>query len=1711
MHSLFKSALEAARSVSSQLDKTFEEAVRDTGESRPPVSDSACSSRRRLQSNSPGTSQADLHRRGPGAASLSPGDPRHGLFDLDTRSGAEGRSRAARRPGLASAAEATRGADAEAKRVYTSEAGGASGAGFGLATGSFGADLSSEDLRARARELGGNALEGVARFWGRMREDAAAAAQAAASQLGAGTDAALEEEAEKRREEIRRQRRRERLLLEERQRQREHAAGPSRRSHPESGEEGARRQEARRNEVHLLKEDEASKPAASEGDEARKGQRGDSWTSLGHKQREEGPSKEQNALLPHPGRAAPQPQPPPPPPPPRDLLCAESAHAAHADGTPLERRHRRNSGVSRTDGETPAPSVRLGHPLGLVPASGPCVRSSDVCGDLGEDLLAFPRPAPRENEDHLLSPVKGTPDNDLFSATGSPSHPLPSAGRPPRSTTSTSLAPSTGDPFVDLSSVPAPPLVTSKGDSCHSPSLSALRDVFSSPAPLDNPSESLASAVLETGKAPEALQEVPETLEAVRCSSDLRGHASRIACTQERPPDSAALHALHAEADRNGSAAPDSGAGALERRTLQAGEVSGSLAPEESSRNEDFLEVLHEEATSEETQAARLRLQAKVARRHSSDVEEMAAASSPSEAAKTNSEVALQGASGGEKAVLLDGAGHVKTTSGDLAGVSLDGGSLPLCHRSRSVSEGSKGEAGDCVGGEESAFDEPASLAPAVDGAKDKAPSETDACAGGRSSATDLPGEEAEFGGLGLAERRKETQFAVEDGGRLGGLAFQQETRFPLLRDFESDCETRAPPNQEKAVRETRGEGRDSEGLCVAAARRERSHAEGEGAVEASVAEEAAAGVDRERNFGESLDHLCGEKSPFENSFDACEGRTASTAQESTRDGRGSRFRLEEREPAGAGSIREKRFAGSPAIEEKDADEKERDRERSGALAVSLLDSAPCCASRTGGEAPPHHAFARFSPPASSSPFSGPRESPMTATTGRELAQEQKEEKTPSSPATERACPLEGLVEEPPLAPPSPVDLMSAEHPTPVDADSSRAQGPGEGTLATALGSSGDSSWEGRYRRLEARMHAREEELEEKLRLRELQLHEKATQLAAFVEGQAEMEQRASVEQQLRQQIEDLEQQTESLLQTVDAVNSEAREQRQLAQAAQAEKDEMEQEAHRLSRRMAQLEQSNKRLRADLQTIRSERDSLLTNNEALSKKTSRLQTQASRMNEAETQLEELREENGSLQQQLQAAQSERQSLQNDLEGVHCQLREAQLREEEILKKHAEALEKSRSNSELLSVNSQLQSQLEERSTQLLESEKRSEEKEAELQSEIAELKKKVEELETELATSTSPLLSRLAAAEQQAACAREEGARLSVEIRKRMEAEIEEIRGRAAEEKRLLSNEIDRKHAEASELRKQLETLKLEESVKAPTDAAADEREIQALRATRADLEEQLRHTRSLLKSKDMQIDALRKAVEELREEIRKEECVASTGSPRLERAEEKKQEEKRPGRGGTGGAGDREPERARGELLETPHPRGDSQSHPGPAHAVSETGVGDVCESQDAGERQGSEELRESQKPRETTEAPSSTAFASSPSALPSTFCSQTLAALQSHTFGKQAIRQVAALQAELSVTMEQRNAFEAQCERLMQEKDALNARIEELQWKRGGPGTEEEKLEAAAELIGELQDELEEQQEVVRMYKEQAEEYARTIAELLSQIEERKTSTER
>ncbi|KYF41755.1 hypothetical protein TGARI_258080A, partial [Toxoplasma gondii ARI] len=1183
MHSLFKSALEAARSVSSQLDKTFEEAVRDTGESRPPVSDSACSSRRRLQSNSPGTSQADLHRRGPGAASLSPGDPRHGLFDLDTRSGAEGRSRAARRPGLASAAEATRGADAEAKRVYTSEAGGASGAGFGLATGSFGADLSSEDLRARARELGGNALEGVARFWGRMREDAAAAAQAAASQLGAGTDAALEEEAEKRREEIRRQRRRERLMLEERQRQREHAAGPSRRSHPESGEEGARRQEARRNEVHLLKEDEASKPAASEGDEARKGQRGDSWTSLGHVQREEGPSKEQNALLPHPGRAASQPQPPPPPPPPRDLLCADSAHAAHADETPLERRHRRNSGVSRTDGETPAPSVRLSHPLGLVPASGPCVRSSDVCGDLGEDLLAFPRPAPRENEDHLLSPVKGTPDNDLFSATGSPPHPLPSAGRPPRSTTSTSLAPSTGDPFVDLSSVPAPPLDTSKGDSCRSPSLSALRDVFSSPAPLDNPSESLVSAVLETVKAPEALQEVPETLEAVCCSSDLRGHASRIACTQERLPDSAALHALHEEADRNGSAAPDSAAGALERRTLQAGEVSGSLAPEESSRNEDFLEVLHEEATSEETQAARLRLQAKVAQRHSSDVEEMAAASSPSEAAKTNSEVALQGASGGEKTVFLDGAGHVKTTSGDLAGASLDGGSLPLCHRSRCVSEGSKGEAGDCVGGEESAFDEPASLAPAVDGAKDKAPSETDACAGGRSSATDLPGEEAEFGGLGLAERRKETQFAVEDGGRLGGLAFQQETRFPLLRDFESDCETRAPPNQEKAVRETRGEGRDSEGLCVAAARRERSHAEGEGAVEASVAEEAAAGVDRERNFGESLDHLCGEKSPFENSFDACEGRTASIAQESTRDGRGSRFRLEEREPAGAGSIREKRFAGSPEIEEKDANEKERDRERSGALAVSLLDSAPCCASRTGGEAPLHHAFARFSPPASSSPFSGPRESPMTATTGRELAQEQKEEKTPSSPATERACPLEGLVEEPPLPPPSPVDVMNAEHPTPVDADSSRAQGPGEGTLATALGSSGDSSWEGRYRSLEARMHAREEELEEKLRLRELQLHEKATQLAAFVEGQAEMEQRASVEQQLRQQIEDLEQQTESLLQTVDAVNSEAREQRQLAQAAQAEKDEMEQEAHRLSRRMAQLEQSNKRLRADLQ------------------------------------------------------------------------------------------------------------------------------------------------------------------------------------------------------------------------------------------------------------------------------------------------------------------------------------------------------------------------------------------------------------------------------------------------------------------------------------------------------------------------------------------------
>ncbi|KEP66482.1 UNVERIFIED_CONTAM: hypothetical protein HHA_258080 [Hammondia hammondi] len=1714
MHSLFKSALEAARSVSSQLDKTFEEAVRDTGESRPPASDSACSSRRLLQSDSSGASRADLHRRGPGAASLSHGDSRHGS-DLDTRSGAEARSRAASRPGPTSAAEATRGSDAEPKRVFTSEAGGASGTGFGLAKGPFGADLSSEDLRARARELGGNALEGVARFWGRVREDAAAAAQAAASQLGAGTDAALEEETEKRREEIRRQRRRERLMLEERQRQREQreqrdqAEDPSRRSRPETGEEGARRQEARRDEVHLLKEDEAGRPAASERDEARVRQRGDSWARLDHIEREEGPSKEKNASPPHPGRASPQLQPPPPPPPrpPRDLLSAESAHAPRADGTPLGSTDRRSSGVSRADGETPAPSARLGDPLGLVPASGPRARSSDVCGDLGEDLLAFPRPAPREKEDHLHSPVKYTPDSDHCSVTGSPSHPLPSAAHPQRSPTFTSLSPSTGDPLVDLSSVPAPSLDTSKEDSCRSPTLSAFPDVFSSPSPPENPCGSSACALLEAVKAPESpesLKEVPETLEAVCLLSDVRGHASRIACTQQESPDSASVHALHTEEDRSGPEAPESAAGALERRALEAGEVSGSLGPEVSSRNEDFLEMLHEEATSEETQA-RLRLQTNEARRHSSDVEEMAAAASPSEAAKSNSEVMLQEDSGGEKAASLDGAVHVKTSSGDLAGVSLDCGTLPLCRRSCSVSGGSKEEAGGCVGGEESAFDEPALLAPALDGAKDKTSSETDACAGGHSSATDLRGEEAEVGGLDLAERRRETQFAVEEGRRLGGLAFQQETQFPLLRDFERACETRAPPNQEKAVLESRGEGRNSEGLCVAA-RRERSHAEGEGAVEASVAEEAVAGVDGERNFGESLEHVCGEKPHFENSFDACEGRPASTAHEGTRDDRGSRCSVEERDHADGGSFREKSFGGSAEIEEKHVDGKERDRKKSSALTVSLLDTAPSCASRTG-EVPPHRGFAGFSPPPSSSPFSCPRESPMTAAPDRELTKEQREEIAPSSPATELVCPLEGQIEEPRLPPASPVDVLNAAHPTPVEADSSRAQGPGEGTLATALGSNGDS-WEGRYRRLEARMHAREEELEEKLRLRERQVHEKATQLAAFVECQAEMERRTSVEQQLRQQIEDLEQQTESLLQTVDAVNSEAREQRQLAQAAQAEKDEVEQEAHRMSRRMVQLEQSNRRLRADLQTIRAERDSLLANNEVLSKKTHRLQTQASRTNEAETQLEELREENGSLQQQLQAAQSERQSLQSDLEGLHRQLREAQLREEDILKKHAEALEKSRSNSELLSVNSQLQSQLEERSTQLLESEKRSEEKEAELQSEIAEMQNKVEELETALATSTSPLLSRLAAAEQQAACAREEAARLSVELRKRMEAEIEEIRSRAAEEKQLLSNEVDRTNAEASELRRQLETLKLQESVKAPTADVPDEKEIQALRATQADLEEQLRHARSLLKSKDTQIDALRKAVEELREEIRKEECVASTGSHRLERAEEKKEEEKPPGR--EKGAGDQEPERARGEL-ETPHPRGDSQSHPGPAHAVSETDSGDVCERPDAGERQRSEELRESQKPRETPAAPSSAAFASSPSALRSTLCSQTLAALQSHTFGKQAIRQVAALQTELRVTVEQRNAFEAQCERLMQEKDALNARIEELQWKRGGPGTQEEKLEAAAELIGELQDELEEQQDVVRMYKEQAEEYAKTIAELLSQIEEKNTLTER
>ncbi|CBZ53040.1 conserved hypothetical protein [Neospora caninum Liverpool] len=1877
MHSLFKSALEAARSVSSQLDKTFEEAVRDTGEPRPPASfNSARPSRRRVPSDGPQSSESrtDLQQRILNAPASSPHGypqrkPSAGAACPDGRIAGDAYSPAAKQSKRADPASAVEPVDRTP-------------AAAGIGKGTFGGDVTSEDLRARARELGGHALEGVARFWGRMREDATAAAQAAAAQLGGGTDASLEEaEYERRREEVRRQRRRERLMLQERQRQKREAEEEDARCAEGRGEdeEGSRRQEAEHG-VNPLQEDEARSRGLGRDERTQ--------AATGHLKATRGqtqvivipsfPSSPAPASLPP---LTPQPPPPPPPlPAPCDLLSVEPVHA-DVHGTPLGRVSSRTSGVSVGNGATTTPIVSLGDPLGVVEGAGPRGGVSDRCEEPGEDLLSSPPPAKEDGRMDFLdsSPVLSNA-NDPFSCTAeSPSPLLPSVpglpssfsfSLPLGSSGSSSRSRLANETLTDAltSPVPAPPLAGGSMPSCRSGPLSPGLPLPSRPSPRPG-SPSGASASPTPAEAPRPSPDLPahadsvaraqqETEAAWRAAVCARASAAEVslaagaaqaadAIATSAAGDAAEDAALAASAGATAVAAEAAGAAAVvtaaasraaadaeraaelasmhaerakmevaklareSRRAIQelswVGGGAGESPGEERcsgggdlSRNApgDLLERLQDEATLRETQAATLRRAADEGRRQVGEIWTMAeeAAEAAEEAslaakeARGDAEAARQAESGADRAAFLAAQMTIEAALGDSPCLAtLAAGDPPTGRRSRAVSAGS-GPCGDvrgATGGGSDAFDEVFLLAATRDMEARVEGGERSAAAACSERLPCPPaGDGAAIGGLARGEILRGV--GIEAERSLGERAAQKETAglpqppgsegeepnsTPLAAYGERTVSAAAEADEEASPGRAR-HGDSSEELPTADRRQGESASEvgdasawsgdatrGE-AMAVCVAQQALAGDDgerhpREREPGESAQQEKRGDEPKSPSAAAEEEALAApgTQHPAGGDGGGKETRGDNLRPSPAGYPDGRR-----------TEERGRERERSCLSSSSPWLLASDISGASGaGEALPSPRRERSSP-ASVPPDLG--ESCVPTCAGRQPVEEAEASAYALSRGAVCASPASGEVDEPPRAPASPftstranptvsqtaapaaaawaADALHATGalvPRPEDVSSVQAgaacatpagtsapsrngdtcgaleaDGPVAEDGATALGPKGDS-WESRFRRLEARMKERERELEETLRLRETQLHEKATQLASFMEGQADFEKRPTVEQQLRRQVADLEQQTASLLQTVDAVNSEAREQRRLAEGARAEKDEMEQEAQRLSRRVAQLERSNKRLRSDLQTIRAERDTLLANNEALSKKTSKLQTQAYRTSEAETQLQELREEKGSLLERLQSVETERQTLQKDLESLHRQLRDAQTREEEILKKHAEALEKARSNAELLSVNSQLRSQLEEvklpvrlcigeRSAQLLECERRSEAKETYLQGDIAEMKTKVESLETALATSTSPLLSRLAAAERQAAAAREEAARLSVETRKTMEGEMEEIRSRAAEEKRVLSEqierqkaEIDRKDAEGRELQRQLEeALKLQESAKAAADGAVDEATLEALRVIQADLQEQLRHARNLLKSKDTQVDALREEVAELREEIRKEqereshnlkdEPAKHTGEKTQTDEEEKRDES-------------RESMHAIGEL-EAAHPTGDTQAHPEPPHAGSARRDGETPHA-----RQGiGLALPAARIGGGVSETSSDDLSARSwaSAVRRSTLNAQTLAALHTRTFGNQVNRQVAALQAELRVTVEQRNAFEAQCERLMQEKESLSARIEQLQWTRGGPGTEEEKLETAAELIGELQDELEEQQEVIRMYKEQAEDYARTIAALQNQIDEQR-----
>ncbi|PHJ16184.1 tpr mlp1 mlp2-like, partial [Cystoisospora suis] len=121
---------------------------------------------------------------------------------------------------------------------------------------------------------------------------------------------------------------------------------------------------------------------------------------------------------------------------------------------------------------------------------------------------------------------------------------------------------------------------------------------------------------------------------------------------------------------------------------------------------------------------------------------------------------------------------------------------------------------------------------------------------------------------------------------------------------------------------------------------------------------------------------------------------------------------------------------------------------------------------------------------------------------------------------------------------------------------------------------------------------------------------------------------------------------------------------------------------------------------------------------------------------------------------------------------------------------------------------QLQAQLETRSGKLVLLETKLQEKEIEYQGTIAKLSSQVESLEIDLAASTSPLLAQLAAAEQQAAAAREETARAVSDMRLRIQAESDALRNRFEKEKEELRSLLEEENKKISKKDKEIQALR---------------------------------------------------------------------------------------------------------------------------------------------------------------------------------------------------------------------------------------------------------------------------------------------------------------